>query len=165
MQAMKMKTNFTFIEIVDKHHDIFTQRLAQPVTGKALLAEIEANKNVLYEVLHEDELLWGILLGYGLHNAELYARREEINDNKAFTPSIGFSSIEEEIDTIDCTLTGFTHEHHVDLIPLPLFFCDKNDAETLLLREKYRQIREKIRAIYSSNDFSNLILMRLNSLY
>jgi hypothetical protein len=146
-----------FIETVDKHRDIFTQRLAMPITGKALLTEIESNKNALYEVLHEDELLWGILLGYGLHNAELYARREEINDHKAVMPSIGFTSLEEELNSIDNILTGFTHEYHIDLIPQPLFFCNKSDAETLQLKEKYRQIQEKICETYSSKDFLALV--------
>jgi hypothetical protein len=77
---------------------------------------------------------------------------------KYLPPSIGFSSIEEEIDTIDCTLSGFSHEYHVDLISLPLFFCDKNDTETLLLKEKYSSMREKVSAVYSSQDFLAVIL-------
>lgn len=125
------------IEIVDKHKDIFTARLSAPITGKTLLAEIEAKKNVLYEVLREDELLWGILLGYGTHNAQLYACRGALLK--------------------DDPLTGFSHEYYIDLIPLPLFFCDKNHIETVQLKEKYREIQKKISAIYFSQDFFSIV--------
>lgn len=152
-----------FIETIEKHQALFTQKLATSVTGKALLAEIEANRNILYEVLHEDELLWGILLGYGLHNAELYARREQINDKNTSEPSKGFACLEEELGCIDDILTGFNHAYHVDLISLPLFFCDKNDVETLHLKKKYSKVQEKIHDIYSSQYFLDLVYRQLTT--
>ncbi len=152
-----------FAAAVDEHLSLFKEKLGQTVCVDSLLRAIESGKNVLFDVLNEDELLWGILLGYGDHNAEIYARREAIKDGKATAPVLGYSSLEKELDAIDDLLVGFTHEYFIDLISLPMFMCDANHIETQMLKNKYRQVQEHIHVVYDSPDFLDLVLRQLKS--
>ncbi len=152
-----------FEATVNDHLSLFHERLGQTVCADSLLRDIESGKNVLFDVLNEDELLWGILLGYGLHNAEIYARREAINEGQTTALTPGYSSLEKELDAIDGLLEGFTHEYFIDLIPLPMFMCDAHHIETKILKNKYRKEQEYIRMVYNSPDFLDLVLHQLKS--
>jgi hypothetical protein len=152
-----------FRETVNDYLPLFKERLSQATCADSLLKDIELGKNVLFDVLKEDELLWGILLGYGSHNSEIYARREAIKNGKAIVPFQGYSSLEEELDAIDDLLVGFTHEYFIDLIPLPMFMCDAKHIETQMLKKKYQQVQEHISKIYNSPDFLDIVLRQLKS--
>ncbi len=152
-----------FAATVNEHLSLFKEKLGQVVCAESLLKAIESGKNVLLDVLNEDELLWGILLGYGDHNAEIYARREALKNGKAIAPSPIYSSLEEELNAIDDLLMGFTHEYFIDLISLPMFMCDPNHIETRMLKKKYQQVQEHLRAVYNSPDFFDLVLRQLKS--
>ncbi len=152
-----------FTETVNEHLNLFKDSLGETICADNLLEDIESGKNILFDVLKEDELLWGILLGYGRHNAEIYARRESIKDGKASFPIHGYSNLEEELDAIDDLLVGFTHEYFVDLIPLPMFMCDENHRETQLLKSRYKKVQKRIHEIYISPDFLDRVLQQLES--
>ncbi len=152
-----------FTAAVNEHLSLFKEKLGKGVCADGLLRDIESGKNILFDVLKEDELLWGILLGYGDHNAEIYARREAIKDGKTIALAPGYSSLEEELNAIDGLLEGFTHEYFIDLIPLPMFMCDANHIETQMLKNKYQQVQEHIRTVYNSPDFLDLVLHQLKS--
>jgi hypothetical protein len=146
-----------FCETVNKHLALFQQRLGENVSAECLLVQIE-EKNVLFDVLKEDELLWGVLLGYGLHNAQLYAKRESIIEGKMERPTAGFATIKEELESIHNTLRAFSHEYFVDLIPLPKFLCDPHHEETCRLKKKYAELQMRICDIYQSADFLSQVL-------
>lgn len=152
-----------FAKIVEQNIFLFKDRLGSQITSSALLQAVESGHNVLTDVLQEDELLWGLLLGYGKHNSELYARREEITCNPGCILSKGFETLEEELDYVEEHLEGFTHEHHIDLISLPLFMCDKTDPTTEQLKVKYQKIQENICEIYRSADFFDQVWQKLNN--
>jgi hypothetical protein len=151
-----------FSKSVHTYLPLFKERLGENASADNLLLDIELGKNVLFDVLKEDELLWGILLGYGAHNAEIYARREAIKDGGSLFPTHNYSNLGEELDAIDDLLVGFTHEYFIDLIPLPMFLCDKNHVETQLLKSKYQKVQEHIHEVYNSPDFLNLVLQQLS---
>jgi hypothetical protein len=152
-----------FITTVDKHENLFSKRLATPVTGKSLLSEIEGNKNVLFEVLQEDELLWGILLGYGGHNASLYARQEEIRTHRSVMASSGFENTQDEMAFIDDHLTTFSDDYNLYLIPLPKFGFDDQNGDTSVLINKYRETQKRICEVYCSPNFLTLVLKQLTT--
>lgn len=140
-----------FILTIDNHSNLFEKRLGRHVTGKELLLEIESGKNVLSEVLSDDEFLWGLLLGYGKKNAELYAEREEIID------ICNSKNLKKE----KTHLTGFSNEYYLHLIPLPMFLCDKDSIETKTIKHKYLKTQEKVFEVYTSSSFLDLILNQL----
>ena len=149
-----------FVQIVNKNLDLFHKRLGNKTNGEQLLNEIEEGRLVLSDVLQEDELLWGILLGFGRHNATLYARREEIVNNSLLL-SEGFQTMDEELEYVQDHLTGFSHEYLIDLVPLPLFMSDSSHAETKELKRKYQKVQERICDIYRTPDFLDHVLKRL----
>ncbi len=152
-----------FTETVNKYLSLFEKKLDERISAENMLKDIEAGKNILFDVLKEDELLWGILLGYGPHNAEIYARREAIIEGRVLFATHDYLTLEEELEAIDSTLAGFTHEYFIDQIPLPMFLCDTDHTETKLLKTEYQQVQKKIVEIYNSPNFLDQVLERLHS--
>lgn len=66
-----------FIEVVNQHKEIFQKFLKRPISGEDLLSEVE-NKSSLQLVLAGNDLLLGILLGFGEHNSSLYQQRADL---------------------------------------------------------------------------------------
>lgn len=126
-----------FLQTVQANDSLFKARLAGYSTPQALLAEIESGKPLLTDVLNEDELLIGILLGYGAHNAQLYAQEEH--------------------------LTAFSPDNFPYMIRLPLFLCDPNDSETQHLKRIYQETQKEVCEIYQHPDFLSLVLNQLRS--
>jgi len=152
-----------FRETVNKYLPLFEERLGEGICADDMLKDIEAGKNILFDVLKEDELLWGILLGYGAHNAEIYARREAIVEGRVLFATHGYSNLEEELEAIDHILAGFTHEYFIDQIPLPLFLCDTDHTETKSLKTEYQKVQKHITEVYNSSNFLDEVLERLHS--
>ena len=163
-----------FIKIVDKHLDIFKDRLRRNLTGKSLLHEVE-EKRKFASIIHNDEVLWGVLLGYGLHNAQLYNERLKLEKfinieelpkipEKKPSPRKNFTSIEEEYNFLNSQLEFFGEQTYSPLIASPIHFvADSSHPETKDLEKKYKALRERISAIYAKGDFLEITLSALTS--
>lgn len=166
-----------FVKIVDRNIDIFKKILKWDVTGLKLLNKIEENKKFI-EHIQNSQLLWGILLGYGVHNAKLFDRRCQLeyfveDDDlvlqktilmKPPEPTEGFSSIEEEYDFLKAHLTLFgSHNYSPLMIGTVHFMADHEHAETKILAKKYAEMRSKIALIYAENEFLEVTLSKLTS--
>lgn len=150
-----------FLETVDQNIETFRDVLGQDTTAVTLLSRIE-NEKAFMRFLKNSELLLGILLGYGQHNAQLFARRIELRKYilaKALTetkplPSQGFSSIEEEEEFLDQKLQSFSRP--VNSIPwmiLPVqCAADLDHIETKMLQKKYARLRNEISRRYAENN-------------
>lgn len=125
-----------FLEVVEQHKPLFQKRLGEQVDGMGLWEECQSGRSILCDVFKEDELLWGVLLGFGKHNAQMYVQEEE-------------------------HLRPFYEGYDVDLIPMPGFHCDRCHTETEALKESYRQVQKEITMIYNSPDFLDIILKKL----
>lgn len=76
------------LSIVSKHLNIFKEKLGSNLTPETLLKKIEDTRKFA-SIIKNDEVLWGILLGYGVHNAKLYDRKYRL---ERFLYSMRFQS-------------------------------------------------------------------------
>lgn len=140
-----------FIEIVKSHLKIFEGVLGKKINPQKMLKSIEDGKISLVDSINNNQMLWGILLGYGSHNAALYNKqdREYLN------------------------LGDFTKYSQINLEPIgdyhysPLrigsvyFAGDLEHPQTKALQQKYQKLRGKISAIYAKGDFLEITLSKL----
>lgn len=161
-----------FINKINEHLDLFQEALGKNITGTTLLKKIEKDPKILL-AFDTHQMLLGILLGYGEHNARLYDKRHQISffvwkkdlpkiPIKIPTPSAGFSSLQEEFKSYFSVLTLFGDPGYSPLLIGPVHFvADHKHPETIALKEKYRRLREEISAIYAKGDFLEITLSKL----
>jgi len=161
-----------FIDKVNEHLDLFQEALGENITGVLLLKKIEDNHQFL-SFFNDHQMLLGILLGYGKHNARLFAERHQISPfvyRKEFpkvpikipTPSEGFPSLQEEFNSYFSVLTLFGDPKYSPLVIHSVHFvADHKHPETISLQKKYRKMRGEISAIYAKGDFLEITLSKL----
>lgn len=164
-----------FIHQVNQHLDTFRKILGSNITGENLLAQIEQQQK-FSPLIQNNSVLRGILLGYGEHNARLFERRFQIylfvkNDSMPYQerlptiplkqplPSEGFSSIEEENQSLRVRLRPFSdYDYSPIMIQSIHFMADSEHPETKALTQKYQELRSKISTIYAQGDFLEITL-------
>jgi hypothetical protein len=163
-----------FINIFNKHAKIFNKILNKHLTSDSLLKEIEDNRKFA-PIIKNNEILWGILLGYGVHNAKLYDKKYKLERFIYFdelpkiplkkpSPSKSFSSIEEELDFIELKTEPFGEYGYSPIIQNAVhFMVNPEHPETKALEKKYQKLRSKISAIYAQGDFLEITLSKLTS--
>lgn len=163
-----------FINIVSQHLTVFKEKLGSNLTPETLLKEIE-DTHKFASIIKNDEVLWGILLGYGLRNAKLYDKKHRLESFiyadevpklpiKKPSPSKNFSSIEEELDFLESKTGSFGEYEYSPRIQNSVnFMVDPKHSETKALEVKYERLRGKISAIYAQGDFLEIILSKLIS--
>lgn len=167
-----------FIKVVNENLSLFRYVLGPTLTAEGLLKELIGTKEQFYQILKHDNVLLGILLGYGTQNALLISRKESISD--AFTsdhhenfpflpkavaqskkPSIGFGSIANEYKAIK-TLTASSRKlKSFDSYKIPCFGCEPNSSESKALLAMYEMNRSNIIKAVESEDFLERTLLKL----
>ena len=123
------------------------------------------------QAVRGNEVLVGILYGYGRNNAQLYSHRKVLGDFLVQTETLPWknregspdtSSIEEELNAIENKVVPFLPSlQNMSSLPsvfLPGFMADPDDPETIELVEKYKKQRKCIMEVLSREDFLETIL-------
>jgi hypothetical protein len=160
-----------FINAIKKHSDVFDEILGQHIQAENLLRAIESKQVSFQRAIKNNELLWGILLGYGEHNAKLYAEREEFYKLKGLQgknilpiSTSEMDKIDEKINSLNKRLQPFGEHYYLPLISDAVYFvADPEHSETQALEKKYRKLRGRISAIYAKGDFLEITLSKLTS--
>jgi hypothetical protein len=161
-----------FLKIVEDNMDIFREFLGIDITSKVLLRRCLASSDLIREVFQGHDVLLGIVLGYGRHNARLFSRKTKIEEergspvvsslNTQMVPANGFLSLEEEYQYINDLLSFFEErdlwECSCPILPLPGFVADPTHPETQQLKKQYREERKKIIEKYKKGDFLEITL-------
>lgn len=113
-----------FCEVVNENLFEFERVLGKKVTGEKLFEQVKRER-VFFGLLKHNEMLLGILLGFGKNNSRLYA--QEKMKGLVFFP--------EEVDRIP-------------QVELPVFRARLRDQETMKLRERYLKCRTKIKEVF-----------------
>ncbi len=169
-----------FVKTVNEHIALFKKILGPNVNGEELLEQVEKQQK-FSPVIQNNVLLLGILLGYGVHNAKLFAKKDRVFlfvvdemmpfqeklpqlPLKAPLPSKGFSSIEEEYAFLKSHLKPFgDYDYSLLTMQSVHFMADPEHAETKDLKQKYQELRSKISAIYAQGNFLEITLNQLIS--
>lgn len=160
-----------FIKMLKKHNILFDAVLGRHIQAENLLEDIESKRVSFQSAIKNSQLLWGVLLGYGKHNAKLYAERDEFLNlkdlkNKTIVPlSVeDLNKVDEKIKSLNQQLQPFGEDRYLPLISDSVFFvADPEHPETKILENKYRKLRGRISAIYSKGDFLEITLSKLTS--
>ena len=164
-----------FLAKVQEHIDLFKSILGDHVTPECLLEKISAPHASLFKILKCHEGLYGILLGFGKNNSFAFKRRLELAKLvdplyrdfpvcfSLFFPqhSNEFSSFEDEYSSLQKQLHPFSCENDLSHVVFPYMVAFENDEETIRLKQKYHEERQKIVKIYSKGDFLETTLKHL----
>ncbi len=136
-----------FIKAVNNNLSLFERILGHSFNPKEVLKNIESRKTTFVDSIENNQVLWGILLGYGKHNAILYSRWKRPIRNKS---SLQYKSIGDYFYT--------------PLIMNSVYFNGSpQHPESLELMEKYRKQRGDISSIYSQGNLLEISLSKLVS--
>jgi len=131
---------------------------------------------VFSKLLKESHSAFGILLGYGKENADLFERFCEIKFQASnchftlrktrLTPSLGFSSLDEELEYVENQLGSFVDDKEITNFPFafltPLSFrANLNSPETTKLKKRCLQEHRNIVRLYRKGDFLETTLTQL----
>ncbi len=168
-----------FIQVVNENISLFRAILGSTLAAETLLRELLHSGDQFYKALKNNKLLLGILLGYGTQNALVGSRQEDLwgelcdqrnifpyKNYETFiqsqkTPSLGFSSIEEESQSLLNSLQLSTQLRSFGEHPIPHFGCIPDSKETLDLLSQYEKNREVIIEIAKKPDCLKKVLERL----
>jgi hypothetical protein len=142
-----------FIKTLEKHQKLFESVIGHPINPQQLLNEIEQKKISFSDSIKNNQMLGGILLGYGVHNSTLYNKRD-----RGYLNNIGLMNHSKII------LQPIEKNHYMPLIIGPVkFAADILHPETIALRKKYKKLRGKISSIYFQNNLLEVTLLKLMS--
>ncbi len=121
-------------KVVNKHLNLFREFYGENFSFSQYVDKLPS-------VFLEENLLAGILLGYGARNAWAFHRRAEISSlSTDLTSSKGFSSLEEELNYINDHCSRFILEHIADeftMFTIPAFMSLDDDEEVNELADSY----------------------------
>lgn len=146
-----------FVNIIKRYLALFESVLERKIIPEEMLKDIESNKLSFIDSINDNQMLWGILLGYGKHNAILYNQRER---NYLDCLSLSDQAMKHSLIKLE-TFGDYFYSPLV--IGSVHFSADPEHPETKILEKKYRQLRGKISAIYAQGDFLEITLFQLTS--
>lgn len=155
------KTNL--LEVLHKHEAIFKQELGESFTAESFLEKLEKREISFSKATNDSHRLLGIMLGYGERNATLF--QEKVNLTKAVKQIKDGHKNEElirKLGIVESQIGDFNEFEENDPIIPPLYFlADNSHPETIALKDKYAQERQKIEKLMKQSQFMDLVLKRL----
>lgn len=131
-----------FIKVVTQEINVFQNILQRKIDPAEILEDIEKGRISFHELINGNNFLLGILLGYGPHNAMLYAQRGKIFKN-------------------DCLDYFGSYKKSMQRIRPIHFMADLNSEETKELEKKYQALRGMLSKIYANGNFFETSLFHL----
>jgi hypothetical protein len=142
----------SFIETLNNHLILFESVLNKKIDAENFLDNIETGKCSFLTSINRNEMLLGILLGYGEHNASLFYKRSKRSHARKLFP----------LDEVKLECTD-KESYPMMLINPVQYSADLDHPETKALQKKYKNLRKKISEIYSQGDFLEITLTQLSS--
>ncbi len=175
-----------FLKVVNENLSLFRYALGPTLTADSLLQDLMKAKDQFYDVLKNDNVLLGVLLGYGTQNALLISREELISNafasdrNEEFPflskmtrmhllpspktlhpPSIGFNCLADEYQEIRKRVAVSRKLKPFNSYKLPHFGCEPSSQESKALLAMYEVNRKEIIKTVNANDFLEKTLLKL----
>ncbi len=149
--------NDAFRNVVNQNIDLFKAIIGTEISAELLLSQFKLANNNVFDILHNNVALLGILLGFGRHNAILFQKREALLNHFEMTKGLyNATLIEKKIKASNDSLQTL---REYDFFGWPLiinrvcFAAEAKHAETLQLRAKYDQLNVYINNIYFKEDW------------
>jgi hypothetical protein len=159
-----------FISALNENIGILKKEYGRNATAELFLNDL-INDKIKIEELLQKHALFGILLGYGRHNAELFQRREDLLSGKrkiplsmSQKPSKGFISTEAEIESLESKLLPVNTKNTRLLLVKPVnFVADHQDPKTHELVSHYELLHKELTSLFLREDWFPLILEKIGN--
>jgi hypothetical protein len=153
-----------FKQVVNQNINLFKKNINPSISAESLLTQFEYENTDVFDILHHNEGLLGILLGFGKHNAMLFQQREELERKKKFGV-YKLENIQNKLNLANTRLKPLRkHDPYIIAsINRVCFVADPEHYETIKLRHKYDNLNRKINEIYSRDDWFEQTLIQLTS--
>jgi len=166
-----------FFNVVNANLILFQYVLGPDVTAEKLLKDLLDPSKDFISVLKNDDVLIGILLGFGTNNALYVSRSEQISgsifrrekgiilpslqidDIKASEPSFGYHSVEEELEDLYAR-SVLSSRNLSEQSPILYFGCLPETEESKSLIKHYEDTQLKLIQVLESNNFLSAVLSR-----
>ena len=172
-----------FLETVRENLVDFQKVLGKNMTPERLLKSLSNPNANLFEALHRNEILYGILLGYGKENAIFYEQRfilmrladpayvffpvteSPYESYSIKLPKISpqFGSLKKEYEHVQQQCEFFDLDFKLSRFQSPHFIAIKNSSKTLTLKQKYRKLHRELIKRCAQGDFLTITLEQLCS--
>ena len=165
----------SFIRIVNENLSLFQSKLGNNISAEYLLKQLCSQSSPgLFAALNKDEVLYGIVLGYGVSSPSFYQHRFELMAylspllNQQFTlnylrPLQPFESISEELLALKSQTRPPPQRHFLCPIEPVVFISASGDSEAEALFQKYKNDQRRLCQIYQGNHFAETSLSKLCS--
>lgn len=158
-----------FLDVVRENINLFRYVLGCNLTPERLLNQLIEKKDYFYDVIKNDRVLLGILLGYGTENAilgtwdEIYSFQygKERKEEFPLISKKARLNYEKESIELSSKLTTSWKLKKFDTFRIPLFGCSPSSEETKQLLTIYENNRNKIKAVAEDENFLKKTLLRL----
>jgi hypothetical protein len=168
-----------FMTVVNENISLFRFFFGRTLTAEKFLETILDSEDCFRDILKYNKLIIGMLLGYGTQNSLLVSREEDLScelaDDRTFypfkdyetfirfqrSPSLGFSSIEEESKALSHSCQISRHLLPFKDFPIPYFGCEPKSKETGNLLSIYGKDREHILEVMQDGEALSKLLNRL----
>lgn len=148
------------LECITKNITLFRKALGKKIDPDEILFDLETKNSILQDALNNHEELFGILLGYGTHNALMYVKTKPLN--KHF-PLLNKMAIQFTLPSNQSStrLTPFNScDPYLIFIDLPRFGVDKHDQETINLMKFYDKTLCELNNHFLNRNFLNGVLTK-----
>lgn len=159
-----------FAKTIRDHSNRFSEITGCSIDPVKILSDLEQGKTTLQQAIFFNEELLGILLGFGEHNAGLFAKRRQLQGPLLIPlalknePSIGFNSVEEEVSSMCGRLQNpYNDDFGVYRIDPVIFVADRSHPETTTLCRKYIKARARLSKLYKNQSYFDVSLKQLIS--
>ncbi|MCC6127780.1 MAG: FKBP-type peptidyl-prolyl cis-trans isomerase [Chlamydiae bacterium] len=174
-----------FLRAVDDNISLFRYALGPTLTAEKLLQSLIDANDDFYKVFKDDNVLFGILMGYGTQNALLCSRSEllccdRVSDQKEIFPflpyllrihrpgntesqicaALGYQTVAEELDAIHQRVTLSHHNPPMTPYEIPYFICEKDSDETKNLLAIYMKNQKVLLEAVERPDFLEKIFTK-----
>lgn len=151
-------------DVLLKHEMIFKQELGDSFTPNSFLKMLEKKEISLAGAIQKNQRLLGIMLGYGERNATLF--QERFNLMKAIAKRAKEELPEDEeltqkLKIMETQFSDFSELEEDPIIPPLYFLADIFHPETIELKQKYENDRQKIKDLMKDPNFMDRVLNRL----
>jgi hypothetical protein len=154
-----------FVNVIQKNIVLFQYVLGPRIDSDSLLKMfLNPNEN-LHSLLHDNQVLHGIVLGYGTQNALVGGRAEVVQGNlenrkiEKIEPSFGFSNLEQEFAFLQNKMKITTNLN--DPLPrLPWFGYVENKESSQILAS-YQTTQKTLKMALASSNFLGEVLSQI----
>ena len=124
--------------ILQKYYDLFQRELGEAFSPLQVTLDFENIESEFWGRVLSNNLLQGLLYGYGERNANLFAIEENYKREKKFFPTASF------MFASDDTMTEIIDNPDITNLKLPTFKCYKTSSGEPSIIKKYEKERKVI---------------------